>query len=43
MASSARSIIRLETNHSGIPNFLCGVFGWQKWSGIAAYRVGLCD
>jgi hypothetical protein len=35
-ASSARSIIRPETNHSGILNFLCGVFGWQKWSGIAA-------
>src|SRR5262245_9248352 len=34
-ASSARSIIRLETNHSGILSFLCGVFGWQKWSGIA--------
>jgi hypothetical protein len=34
-ASSARSIIKLETNHSGIRNFLCGVFGWQKWSGIA--------
>jgi hypothetical protein len=36
-ASSARSIIRLETNHSGILNFLCGMFGWQKWSGIAAF------
>src|SRR5712691_4946037 len=36
MASSARSIMRLETNHSGILNFLWGVFGWQKWSGIAA-------
>jgi ABC-type uncharacterized transport system ATPase subunit len=35
-ASSARSIIRLETNHSGILSLLCGVFGWQKWSGIAA-------
>jgi hypothetical protein len=35
-ASSARSIIRPETNHSGILNFLCGVFGQQKWSGIAA-------
>jgi hypothetical protein len=34
--SSARPIIRLEMNHSGILNFLCGVFGWQKWSGIAA-------
>jgi hypothetical protein len=28
--------MRLETNHSGILNFLWGVFGWQKWSGIAA-------
>jgi hypothetical protein len=28
--------MRFETNHSGIPNFLCGAFGWQKWSGIAA-------
>jgi hypothetical protein len=27
VASSARSIIRLETNHSGILNFLCGVYG----------------
>src|ERR1043166_7727075 len=34
MASSARSIIRLETYHSGIFNFLCGVFGWQKCSGM---------
>ena len=23
-------------HHSGILSFLCGVFGWQKWSGIAA-------
>src|SRR6266540_7224561 len=35
-ASSARSIIRVETYHSGIFSFLCGVFGWQKLSGIAA-------
>jgi hypothetical protein len=28
--------MRLETNHSGILNFLWGVLGWQKWSGIAA-------
>src|SRR4029450_10745322 len=26
----------LRRNHSGILNFLCGMFGWQKWSGIAA-------
>src|SRR5712691_326215 len=36
MASSARSIIKLEMYHSGIFSFLCGVLGWQKWSGIAA-------
>jgi hypothetical protein len=33
-ASSARSIMRLETNHSGIRSFLCGVLGWQKSSGM---------
>src|SRR5260370_40554078 len=43
MASSARSIMRLETNHSDILNFLWGVFGWQKWSGMAASPRVACD
>src|SRR5438874_13579298 len=42
-ASSARSIIRLETYHSGIFSFLCGVFGWQKWSGMIGVLSGLAN
>ena len=34
-ASSARSIMRMETNHSGIRSFLCDALGWQKSSGNA--------
>src|SRR5579859_2535317 len=35
-ASRARSIIRLDTYHSGSRSFWCGAVGWQKSSGMAA-------
>jgi hypothetical protein len=38
-ASSARSIIRLDTYHSGIRSFLCGATGWQKLRGMLASRA----
>src|SRR6266853_1735421 len=34
-ASRARSIIRVDTYHSGMRSFLCGASGWQKWRGMS--------
>src|ERR1700728_767392 len=36
-ASTARSIIRLETYHSGILSFSWGAVGWQRSSGMVLH------